>query len=216
MGLSELENVMVGGRAEPAEAGRTVQWKIVPGLDPKYWDQLIDYSTTDELVLRNTRDAKRFKNGPAIEEWLLKGRMAYTITDPTGEQLLGLYWFGPETIPTGKEGEEVFTFTEPINVAEYPITNARRIYGPLRGQRQSAAIFREVFSLFTQTDMFIGGIWTETSYDNEGVLKVDYAHGFKKVTEVNPNHKVILVASKDALQTSLRTVVPAPRSGRRS
>ena len=216
-----LEHDRVTVVADPLEATQTPGWQIVEGLPRKYWKALIEYSETDPEIAEFTSDPVRFKDEPSIEKWLEKGSAAYTITDPTGEQLLGLYWFRPEPIhlENPKKPEEKFTFLpgKEVDIADYPITNARRLYGPLRGARQSSAIFREVFGRFIQTEAFKqsnGGIWTETSGHNERVIKVDIANGFRQVTEVNGRGKIILVADKVDLLDRIPTAgIPSPRRG---
>lgn len=211
--------------AEPVEAGQTVAQKIVEGFPEKYWDQLVEYSTTDPVIAEFTSDPTRFKDRDAVKKWTEKGRDSYTITDPTGEKLLGLYWFGPEKIHLNnpEKPEENFTFLPgmEVNVEAYPITNARRLYGDLRGAGQSSAIFKEVFGRFIKTKTFTesnGGVWTETSGHNERVIKVDLQNGFRKVTEVNGRGKIILVADKADLLARIPAAspVPGPRPGRQT
>lgn len=140
-------------------------------------DQLIEYSNTDPEVKKNTNDSVRFKDRNAINNWLKKGRIIYSLIDKN-KNLLGIIWFGQKDPPVKLKAN---------------FTLGLRIYGPARGQGLSQIFMKNTFNdlLENQSNSQITGFWLETSIDNIAAIHTYKRFGFKKVDQVGD--KVLMV-----------------------
>lgn len=129
--------------------------------------QLIEYSHTDLDVQKFTSDSTRFKDLHSFKNWLIQGRIIYTLTDKN-KNLLGIVWFGQKEPPVDIKAN--FTF-------------AIRIYGSARGQGLSQEFMKIAFNdLQNKTEKTkITGFWLETAINNLAAIHTYEKFGFKKV-----------------------------------
>jgi GNAT superfamily N-acetyltransferase len=142
-------------------------------------DQLIEYSYTDSEIQKFTSDKTRFADKNSFHQWLLKGRIIYTLTDKD-KNLLGIIWFGQKNPPL--EGIKAnFTF-------------AIRIYGPARGQGLSQEFMKITFKdlLINQPKSHITGFWLETGNDNLAAIHTYQKFGFISVFQKDGKNIMIL------------------------
>lgn len=128
--------------------------------------QLIEYSHNDLDVQKFTSDSTRFNDLSSFKNWLIQGRIIYTLTDKN-KNLLGIIWFGQKEPPVDIKAN--FTF-------------AIRIYGSARGQGLSQEFMKIAFDdLLKRTEKTkITGFWLETSVNNFTAIHTYEKFGFKK------------------------------------
>jgi len=147
-----------------------MDFKIKKGISEKQIDQLIEYSLTDESVGKFTSDRERFKDRQAFDEWRKKGREITVMTNDNGD-LLGIFWDGFMEMPLGDK--------------KYDKTFAIRIYGEARGKGLAFGFMKNCIKG--------KGYWLETSDDNLAAKALYSKFGFKQVSEVDENGKIIMV-----------------------
>ncbi|MBI3577260.1 hypothetical protein HY086_04445 [Candidatus Gottesmanbacteria bacterium] len=163
-------------------------------LPPHIVEQLVQFSTSESDAQLNhfTSDALRFGSRDAVDKWLKKGRTIYILTEPQGQILYGILWFGQELMPKEQ-------YTEILNTPEYVFTYAKRLYGTARGRGISYTFMKEAYRDFMRLPQYknqIGkGFWLTTSADNDRVLAIDRKFGFRVVSKANSDNKVVAVAS---------------------
>lgn len=171
------------------------------GLEDSLVAELIKYSTSDPLILKNTSDAKRFENRESYLQWRKKNRTIYSLTNEDRSKLLGVVWFGKETIPLSR-----FELNEEINPTDYEITIAKRLYDETRGVKIAKVMMKIAFSQYLQHQVQNqrAGFWSETSSDNEINIEVNQSFGFRIVSKPNKSSKILMVARFEDLLTALR------------
>jgi len=144
-------------------------------------DQLIEYSNTDSNIQKFTSDKTRFADKDTFHQWLLKGRIIYTLIDKN-KNLLGIIWFGPKNPPIKLDSKYNFTFSI-------------RIYGLARGQGLSQEFTKITFKdlLKNQPKSQITGFWLETSKDNFPAIHTYQKFGFKTVSSPDYSNKIIMI-----------------------
>jgi RimJ/RimL family protein N-acetyltransferase len=151
--------------------------KFKKGILNKQIDQLIKYSLTDEVIGKFTSDKERFKNKEAFLEWKNKGREIFTLTNKNND-LLGIIWFGFKELPKRDYREE-------IDLKNYKISFAIRIYGEARGKGLALD--------FMKKSLKMKGIWLEVSDGNLAAKNLYTKFGFRQVSSVDKNNKIIMV-----------------------
>jgi ribosomal protein S18 acetylase RimI-like enzyme len=143
---------------------------IHQGISDTQISQLIEYSHTDSEIKKFTSDPVRFKDRNAFDQWLLKGRVIYTLSDKD-KNLLGIVKFGHKNPPVDKTPAN-FTF-------------AIRIYELARGQGLSSKFMKITFKDFFKNHQspIITGIWLETSCNNLAAINAYQKFGFKTVSQ---------------------------------
>jgi len=144
--------------------------KFQKGISEKQIGQLIEYSSTDELVGKFTHDRERFGSREAFGEWLKKGRDIKVMTNDKGD-LLGIFWYGFKEMPLGDKN--------------YDTTFAIRIYGEARGKGLGLD--------FMKKSLKERGIWLKISDDNLAAKALYFKFGFRQVSEPDENNKIIMV-----------------------
>lgn len=161
-----------------------MELKITDGITSSQIQDLINYSNTDGLILKTTRDNTRFKDKSAYDSWSKKNRKIYTITDEA-DKLLGIIWFGVEKIPSEVSGEN-----------KYGITFAIRIYGDARGHGNAKPFLQEAFRRYKETSEYkenpAKGFWLETNSDNLPAVAAYKRFGFEVISEENGRILMIL------------------------
>lgn len=146
-----------------------MDFEIRRGILDKQIDQLIEYSLNDESVGKFTSDRERFKNRQAFEEWQQKGREIFTLNNSNND-LVGIVWTGLKEKQTGNK--------------KYNKTLAIRIYGEARGKGLGLN--------FMKSCIKGKGYWLETSNDNLAAKALYSKFGFKQVSDVDENGKIIM------------------------
>lgn len=145
-------------------------FEIKKGILDKQIDQLIEYSLTDESVGKFTSDRERFKNRQAFEKWQQKGREIFTLNNKNND-LVGIVW-------TGLKEKQ-------IDSKKYNKTLAIRIYGEARGKGLALGFMKNCIKE--------KGYWLETSDNNLAAKALYSKFGFKEVSDVDENGKIIMV-----------------------
>lgn len=140
--------------------------------------QLINYSSTDPLVLQFTSDAKRFKNLSTFEAWLGKNPSYFVFSDK-GENLIALVWFSHKKMPIS-------------GFAEFNWSLALRVYGEARGKGLAKEFLNLALTIFKNQSPD-RKIWLATSFDNLAAIKTYQKLGFKKVSEPNEKGKILMI-----------------------
>ncbi|HKC04828.1 MAG TPA: GNAT family N-acetyltransferase [Patescibacteria group bacterium] len=146
----------------------SVKIGVSEGIGESQIKELVDYSSSDPLIVKFTHDATRFKNIEAFKKWKTE-KFIYTLSS-SKDKLLGIVWFGKKNHPKA-EG--------------LPFTFAIRIYKPARGQGLSKKLMKSAFDKFIKTDLYQSsvkkGFWLLTRKDNEFAIKLYTNFGFKKI-----------------------------------
>lgn len=162
------------------------------GITDKQIEDLILYSSSDELVKTNTGDPVRFKDRESFEKWKRIPREIYTLTD-NFNSLLGIVWFRTTELPQDKE------FTEKLNRESFGITFAIRIYGKARGKGYSEKFLNWAFQEYKKTNQYLDnpskGVWLETRSDNLAAIKLYEKFGFKTLSNPDENNRIIMTQS---------------------
>jgi len=146
-----------------------MEFEIKKGILDRQIDQLIEYSLNDESVGKFTSDRERFKNRQAFEEWQQKGREIFTLNN--NNNLVGIVWTGLKEKQIGGK--------------KYNKTFAIRIYGEARGKGLALGFMRSCIKE--------KGYWLETSNDNLAAKALYSKFGFKEVSKVDENGKIIMI-----------------------
>lgn len=147
-----------------------MDFEIRKGILNKQIDQLIEYSLNDESVGKFTSDRERFKNRQAFDEWQQKGREIFTLNDKNND-LVGIVWTGLKEKQIGSK--------------KYNKTLAIRIYGEARGKGLALGFMKNCIKE--------KGYWLETSDNNLAAKALYSKFGFKEVSDVDENGKIIMV-----------------------
>ena len=146
-----------------------MEFEIKKGILDRQIDQLIEYSLNDESVGKFTSDRERFKNRQAFEGWQQKGREIFTLNN--NNNLVGIVWTGLKEKQIGGK--------------KYNKTFAIRIYGEARGKGLALGFMRSCIKE--------KGYWLETSNDNLAAKALYSKFGFKEVSKVDENGKIIMI-----------------------
>lgn len=140
--------------------------------------QLIEYSHTDLDVQKFTSDSTRFKDLSSFKNWLIQGRIIYTLVDKN-KNLLGIIWFGQK---------------EPSININANFTFAIRIYGPARGQGLSQEFMKIAFDdlLKKIKKTKITGFWLETASNNFAAIHIYEKFGFQKINLIDDRQIMFL------------------------
>ncbi|MDA1079804.1 MAG: GNAT family N-acetyltransferase [bacterium] len=168
--------------------------QLTKGISEKQIDQLIQYSSSDEVVAAFTSDPERFKDRAAYDAWLQKGRTIYTLGDEEGN-LLGIVWLGRSPFPKVELKPEFVN----LDTSSCDITVALRIYGKARGKGLAKSVLSEGIKNYLDSAAHQadggGNLWLETSADNIAAIKT-YEVLFEKVSEPDAKGKIIMVLKK--------------------
>ena len=158
--------------------------KITEKMTPTQMRQLIKHSNFDEIIIKSTNDRERFSDQASVDKWLKKKRKFYILIDEE-DKLMGIIWFGKETIPTKDK--------------KYSITFAIRLYEGNRGKGYAKKFMKEAITKFKLTSEYkkrTGGFWLITNPDNLPAIKAYEYFGFKKIPYEDSEGR-ILMATKD-------------------
>jgi ribosomal protein S18 acetylase RimI-like enzyme len=148
-------------------------YQIAKEISDKQIDQLIDFSNSDDEILKYTNDQVRFGDSKSFDNWFSKGKQIFILTNKN-QELLGIIWFSKKLI----------TIDEYKN---YGISFAVRIYGKARGKGFSKDFAKKAIKMLKQTEFYKNfpnkGIWLTTNHDNEIAKKVYGNLEFKKIKE---------------------------------
>jgi len=147
-----------------------MEFEIRKGILDKQIDQLIEYSLTDESIGKFTSDRERFKDRQAFDEWQQKGREIFTLNNNNND-LVGIVW-------TGLKEKQ-------ISNKKYNKTLAIRIYGEARGKGLGLNFMKNCIKE--------KGYWLETSNNNLAAKALYSKFGFKEVSKVDENGKIIMI-----------------------
>lgn len=182
--------------------------EVREGITTSQVNQLIRYSNEDDLIKLYTSDPSRFVSREGFEEWRKKGRSIYTLTDQD-KDLLGIIWFGGQSIPKRD-------FIHEFNPEEYGITFAIRIYGRARGRGLAQNFMKRSIGMFQNSGAFQAipnkGIWLETSEDNEPAVKAYLRYGFQKVSEPDPRGKILMILPSQLNNENKRWVLKSGKN----
>jgi len=154
-----------------------MDFKIKKGISEKQIEQLIEYSLTDESVGKFTSDKERFKDRQAFNEWRKKGREIMVMTNDDGD-LLGITWLGLKDLPERN-------YKIKIDPKKYKKSFAIRIYGEARGKGLAIGFMKECLKE--------DNVWLEVSDDNLAAKALYSKFGFRQVSEVDENGKIIMI-----------------------
>jgi ribosomal protein S18 acetylase RimI-like enzyme len=141
--------------------------------------QLVEFSQTDPLVIKFTRDPKRFNNIETFNKWR-RGKIIYTLENPE-KDLLGIIWF--QKAKTTHSPLATFTF-------------AIRVYPPARGKGLAFSFMEKSFDAFYKTGTFTksktNGVWLSTKKSNKKAISLYKSFGFKKIaTDGNTEYFIL-------------------------
>lgn len=151
--------------------------KIKKTITEAQIEELIEHSTNDSEVIKNTSDSTRFKDRQAFESWIQSKPSLYVLTDETNK-LLGIVW--------------VQKMSNPLVAEEFDITAAIRLYGKARGKGLSRWFLGEALNKFGKANY-----WLRTSSDNVSAIKTYEGLGFKIVSSPDMENKIILTRHSD-------------------
>ena len=154
-----------------------MEFEIKKGILDRQIDQLIEYSLNDESVGKFTSDRERFKNRQAFEEWQQKGREIFTLNNYNND-LVGIIWLGLKELPQKN-------YLIKIDPKKYQKSFAIRIYGEARGKGLALG--------FMKSCLITDGVWLEVSDDNLAAKALYSKFGFKQVSRVDENGKIIMI-----------------------
>lgn len=164
--------------------------KITEGITSEQINDLINYSNSDELILKTTRDDSRFRDKTAVKLWLKKNRKIYTLSNDR-DKLLGIIWFGKEKMP------DINHLPKNFYRSKYGITFAIRIYADARGKGNAKPFMKSAFEKYKKTEEYKNnpskGIWLETQKDNIAALASYKNFGFSEIDDPDLNGKVIMI-----------------------
>jgi ribosomal protein S18 acetylase RimI-like enzyme len=158
---------------------------IKEGLTENQIAALIHFSNTDLLILDQTSDLERFGDRNSFNEWLSKGRTIYTLLDDSDE-LLGIIWFGPKSLPENKN------YLENLDKSKFNMTFAIRLYEKARGRHLSRPFTNIALKKFRKKVNF-DNLWLETKEDNLAASSAYEKMGWRRVSEPDEENKVIYV-----------------------
>ena len=158
-------------------------YHIKPGLTEKQIDELVAYTKKDPEIQKYTHDAARFKNRKSVDKWLAKGRIIYSLVD-SEDNMLGIIWFGQKDLPAEN-------YIENFDKNQYQTTFAIRMYGAARGKGLAKKFMADCFKNYLTENN--GSIWLLTAIDNIPALKLYQSFGFKTVTKVDQEGKIIMI-----------------------
>lgn len=152
------------------------QYFVSNQLTDNYLSQMVDFAHTDQQVIDNTSDKKRFFSLETAQEWLKKAQKYFFALSPieNKKELAGIIWFEklelPKTLKT-KYPNSDWTF-------------GIRIYEKYRGNGLAIPFmkvsFETFFKKFKNTP-----IWLSTNVTNQTATKLYQKFGFKKIGEEN-------------------------------
>lgn len=160
------------------------------GITEEQIEELIHYSSSDEQVAAQTSDPKRFKNRAAYDEWTKKRRTIYTMAD-TEDTLLGIIWYGTQPLPRDK------TFIADLNLDDYGITFAIRIYGQARGRKLAnpfmASAWRKYSISTGYQQQTTKGVWLETNERNVNAVNAYKRFGFQQISSSDEHNRILMI-----------------------
>lgn len=163
---------------------------VVRGITEKQIEELLTYSSSDEQVIAQTSDPKRFKNRAAYDEWLKKERSIYTLSHKDGS-LLGIIWYGTQAIPRDKD------FTIELNHEDFGITFAIRLYRNARGQKLSNPFMKSAWEKYSTSEDYekqtAKGVWLETSNDNLSAVNTYRRFGYQHVSNPDEHNRILMI-----------------------
>lgn len=136
-------------------------------------------------------DEYRFMSLEQFNIWKIKGRSIYVVTDRFEDDgnLLGIFWAGQKELPQRTD------YTECLDPAFYRHTYAFRLYGAARGQGISHAVLSVCMGDYIGKCVLPAGSWLEVSGLNPPALKMDQKMGYRVVTGLNDQGRLIVVRS---------------------
>lgn len=170
------------------------KFQFSKGISVGQINKLIEYSASDNLVLKFTSDSERFKNKHAFDKWNKKGRVIYTLLDAS-DQLLGIIWFGKKKMPLGR------VLIENVERTHFGMTFAIRLYGIARGKGLSTLFMKKAYSDYIKSEMFKNapdqGFWLEAYAHNTPAIRTYISFGFKNISTPDADNKIIMVLNSD-------------------
>lgn len=162
--------------------------QVRKGITDCHIKKLIYYSSKDKLILKFTKDKKRYKDLKSFNKEK-NNRFYYSLVSDNNE-LAGVIWFSRKPIPNKK-------FTVEFDKQNYGITFALRIYSKFRGKGLSYYFLDEAIKKYKKTISFketkANNFWVSTSYNNLPAIVTYAKFGFGKVSSKDFKGKIIMV-----------------------
>lgn len=162
--------------------------KVFEGITERQIDKLFYFAQADPLVLQFTSDKERFGDRSLFNDWQ-KSKTVYTLSNDKQSFLGGIIWLEKKEIPQRSK----------LKPEDYPITIALRVYNPLRGKHLSLPFVTAALKDYFQKNPNINGVWLQTSYNNEALIKVFSKFNFVKVADADDKGKILMVAKKEQI-----------------
>lgn len=161
---------------------------IHSGITPDQVDQLIAFTRAETDPIKLDGDEERFMSQQQYEIWRQKGRTIYTLTDTEDNKgnLRGIFWVGQKELPQRTD------YTESLNPKFYQHTYAFRLYDSARGKGLSHIILNICMNDYVSRLTLPVGAWLEVSGLNPPALRMDQKMGYKIVSGLNNQGRLIL------------------------
>lgn len=151
------------------------------GITNSQIDELINYSNTDEQIIKFTSDKTRFANKESYNSWFnQKNPIIYTLANNSGN-LCGLIWFEKND-----------------SIADCEYTFAIRLYADARGKGVSYDFMKQSFD-----DLKPQNVWLKCSADNLPATSLYKKFGFQQISQPDENNKIIMVYKNASKISSL-------------
>ncbi len=161
---------------------------IHSGLTSRHVDSLIAFTRIETDPIKLDGDEYRFMSLEQYETWKQKGRAVYALTDRVDEDgnLYGIFWAGQKELPQRTD------YTEYLDPKFYQHTYAFRLYGSARGKGLSHPILTICMDDYVSRLKLPVGAWLEVSGVNPAALRMDQKMGYKIVSGLNDQGRLIL------------------------
>ncbi|MCC6711477.1 MAG: GNAT family N-acetyltransferase [Candidatus Pacebacteria bacterium] len=152
------------------------KYKLTTELTDEFLNQMIAAAHTDQQIIDQTSDSKRFSSLASTLEWLRKAKKYFFVLSPIKNQtnLTGIIWFENLDLP-------------PTLKNKYPNSDwtfGIRIYQPYRSQGLALPFMKIAFQNLTKI-LPNKQIWLSTHLSNQVAAGLYQKFGFKKIGETN-------------------------------
>lgn len=158
------------------------------GLTAKQLEQLIKFTNIEKDPINLDGDEERFKTLELYQIWRRKSRTIYSLSDRVGEDgnLGGIFWAGEKKLPDRDD------YLEILDPEFYRYTYAFRLYDSARGKGLSYPVLSVCMDKYLNGLTLPLGFWLEVSGLNPPALRMDQKMGFKIVSGLNNQNRLIL------------------------
>jgi len=152
------------------------EYNSTADLTNEFLEQMVSAAHTDQQIIDQTSDAKRFSSLASALEWLKKAKKYFFALTPieNKENLAGIIWFEELALP-------------PTLKTTYPNSDwtfGIRIYQPYRSQGLALPFMKIAFKSLSEL-LPNQQIWLSTQLSNQVAAGLYQKFGFKKIGEVN-------------------------------